>query len=360
MKLITQVKLVPSKQQEELLKATLETANCAANRISGIAWEHRVFGKYALHKLVYHRIREEFPLSAQMVVRLVSKVADSYRLTKKSKHEFRKMGAITYDHRILTWKINSGTVSLWTMDGRSDIKFVCGERNLKMLAKRQGEADMLFRGGDFYILQTCNIDEIVGDEVCGYLGVDMGVTNVAVDSDGVVHHVEELKKIRKKYGTMRKTLQSIGTKSAKKKLRRLAGRESRFVTWVNHNISKKIVVKAKDTERGISIENLKGIRNRTTVNKRHNEMLHNWAFFQLRQFITYKAKLLGVPVVVVDPYNTSITCPTCSFVSKLNRKSQAEFVCEVCGVMGFADHVAAINISKRAEIIRPIVSVGVK
>ncbi|MER3402668.1 MAG: transposase, partial [Armatimonadota bacterium] len=73
---------------------------------------------------------------------------------------------------------------------------------------------------------------------------------------------------------------------------------------------------------------------------------------QLRSFIEYKARLAGVPVVIVDPRNTSRTCPACGHVAKANRPTQAEFRCVECGFAGPADAIAAENI-RRAVVMRP-------
>ena len=81
---------------------TLETVNAACNRLSGLAWEAKQFGQYSLHKRFYRQIRDEFPLSAQVVVRLNAKVADAYKLAQDTRREFRPRGSIAYDARILS------------------------------------------------------------------------------------------------------------------------------------------------------------------------------------------------------------------------------------------------------------------
>jgi putative transposase len=81
-------------------------------------------------------------------------------------------------------------------------------------------------------------------------------------------------------------------------------------------------------------------------------VLHNWAFFQLRAFIAYKASLAGVHVALVDPAYTSQRCSTCGHTEKANRKSQARFLCVSCGFSAHADTNAAVNI-RRAAVIPP-------
>jgi putative transposase len=102
--------------------------------LSELAWEAQEFGQYSLHKLFYRNIRAEFPLSAQVVVRLNAKVSDSYKLDKKTKREFREHGSIAYDLRILSWNLAKSQVSIWTLAGRQKIPFVCGDHHRDLLA----------------------------------------------------------------------------------------------------------------------------------------------------------------------------------------------------------------------------------
>jgi predicted transposase len=157
MKLTISVQLKPTEYQTKLLFATLEKANLAANAISKIAWEQKVFGQFKLHKLVYHSIKDTFELTAQVVVRLIAKVADSYKLDNKRQRMFRPHGAITYDDRIL--KVKSDTVSIWTLPGRETIPFVCGEKQRELLKFLKGESDLVYREGKWYLFLTVDYQE---------------------------------------------------------------------------------------------------------------------------------------------------------------------------------------------------------
>jgi IS605 OrfB family transposase len=133
-------------------------------------------------------------------------------------------------------------------------------------------------------------------------------------------------------------------------LKRVAGKEARFRKHENHCISKTIVETAKDTSRGIGVEDLNGIRERLPVWGRDaRNRLSGWSFAQLVGFLTYKAGLAGVPIVMVDPRNTSRTCAECGHCEKDNRKSQAKFLCVSCGHAANADQNAAENISALAQ-----------
>jgi len=360
MNLVAQVKLLPTPEQADALRRTLELANTACNYLSERAWEAKTFRQYDLHKLAYHDARAEFPdLSSQIIVRSTAKVADAYKLDRRTKRTFRPYGSIAYDQRILRWYTNRDPleVSIWAVGGRiKHLLFVAGKHQMKMLEGLRGEADLILRNGNFYIHQVCEIDEPDPDDHDGWLGVDLGIVNIATDSDGVEFSGAQVETKRQWYEKRRAILQSVGTRSAKRRLKQLAGRFARFQRHVNHCISKVLVGAAKRTSRGIALEDLSGIRKRARVRRGQRARHYNWAFYQLRQFVTYKARLAGVAVTLVDPRYTSQLCPLCGHISKANRKSRDWFACSVCGVAGLADHIAAINIAARADVNQPTVS----
>lgn len=358
MKLIAQVKLQPTPEQADALKRTLETANAAANYVSGQAWETQTFRQYDLHHLCYSTVREQFGLSAQVTVRVLAKVADAYKLDRKAKRVFRLTGGIAYDDRILSWKLPKLEVSIWTVDGRLRVPFVAGERQRQMLETRQGESDLVLVRDEWYLLAVCEVEEPTPHEVQGVLGVDLGIVNLATDSDGQTFSGAAVERTRQHYDRLRRSLQKVGTKSAKRKLKRLSGRERRFKSNTNHVISKRLVAKAKDTRQDLALEDLTGIRERTepTVRKTQRSRHSKWAFGELRQYIAYKAALAGVRLHLVDPRNTSRACHACGCIDKRNRPDQATFKCVACGHSSNADCNAARNIRARALVNAPMVA----
>jgi IS605 OrfB family transposase len=190
-------------------------------------------------------------------------------------------------------------------------------------------------------------------ETKGTLGVDLGIVNLATDSDGETFKGDTVEATRKHYGKRRKGLQSLGTKSARRKFRKLRAKEANFRKDRNHKISKAIVAKAKGTARAIGVEDLGGIGERTTARgPEQRSRMKGWAFFQLRTFIAYKALSAGVPVIPIDPAYTSRTCSDCGHCEKRNRMNRNDFVCLHCGFSLCADINAARIIRDRAERIR--------
>ena len=177
-----------------------------------------------------------------------------------------------------------------------------------------------------------------------FLGCDFGLINVATLSDGEIMSGKELETYREKRQKIRSSLQSKGTRSSKKLLKRLSGKEKRTASIVNHTIAKRIVAKALKEKKGIALEHLKGIRNSANKKgKKFRSRIGKWNFSDLRQKIEYKAKRAGVPVAFVNPAYTSQTCSRCHKIGSRNGES---FKCPHCGLEMHADLNAAKNIGR--------------
>jgi IS605 OrfB family transposase len=353
--LVTEMlKLAPSADQVVALLATMRACNVAASHAAEIAFEHRTANKIRLQSLCYGSLREEFGLSAQMAIRAIAKACEAYKRDKRIQPKFRPLGAIPYDQRMLSWK-GRDLVSILTLSGRIFVPVVWQGRWLGATGTTlRGAADLIYRQGRFYLAVVIEVSEPPRwPEPVRWLGVDLGIVNLATDSDGTAYGGKVVRAVRYRNRQLRSRLQAKGTKSAKRLLRKRRRRESRFARDVNHVISKAIVREAKGTGRGIKLEDLSGIRSRVTVRTAQRADAHSWAFYQLRRFIAYKAKLAGVPVVLVDPRNTSRECPRCGMIDKRNRATRDVFCCIRCGLAGPADHIAARNISGRAAVMQP-------
>jgi IS605 OrfB family transposase len=352
------LKLAPSPEQHTALLETMHAFNAACNDIAQTAFDEKLANKFELQKIVYGDIRKRFNLSSQMAIRAISKVVDVYKRDKSIKPMFRSEGAITYDERLMAFK-GLSEVSLLTLQGRVIVPFRIGGYQQSRMDAIKGQADLLFRNGTFYLAVTLDVPAPTPDEPeGGTLGIDLGVINIATDSEGETFSGEAIEKTRKRMLRLRSDLQKRGTKSAKRHLKKLSGREARFRKDVNHTISKRVAQKAKDHRQAIAIEDLRHIRQRTEARLRKSQhaMHSSWSFWQLRFFLTYKAALAGVPLHVVDPRNTSRTCAVCQHCEKANRKSQAQFLCKKCGHSDNADRNAAINISRAEQVKQPIVA----
>jgi IS605 OrfB family transposase len=248
--------------------------------------------------------------------------------------------------------LDARTVSIWTASGRlKGVQFACSPDALKILRDhRKGESDLIQRDGTFYLIATCDVPERpLNENPAEFLGVDLGIVNIATTSDGTRHAGRGLNRHRKRQLDLRKKLQAKGTKSAKRLLKKRARKEARYAADVNHRISKSIVTTAERTGRGVALEDLSGIRDRVRLRKDQRTSLHSWGFHQLGQYIAYKARRAGVPLVYVDPAYTSRQCSECGHIDRKNRPNQSEFACRACGVMMHADYNGARNIAARGS-----------
>ena len=343
------VKLDPSDEQYNVLVKTMSKFNEACNYIASITFEQKCANKINLQKIVYYDVRKQFGLSAQMTIRAIAKVVEAYKRDKSIKPSFRLDGAVVYDQRILSWR-GFESVSILTIDGREIVPIRIGEYQTARMDRVRGQVDLIIKNGIFYLAVVVEVPEQTPFDPVGTLGVDLGIVNLATDSDGQVFSGKQVDDTRERYATLRAGLQNAGTQSARRHLRKLSGKEQRFHKDVNHCISKEIVAKAKDTHRKIALEDLKGIRNGITVRKYQRSRRHSWGFYQLRQFIEYKSTVVGVLVEIVNPRNTSRTCPSCGCIDKKNRPNRDTFDCIQCGLVGSADHIAAINIAVGADV----------
>lgn len=294
-----------------------------------------------------------------MVVRQIAKVADSYKRQTEKQTTFKPLGSIAYDDRIISFK-KSDIVSIWTVEGRINIPFVMGTHQRRLFDFRKGEVDLIYRKGQCFLNAVCDVPE---PEKLGFddiLGVDFGITNLAVDSTGEPFSGKEVEQSREKYSTLRGTLRKKASAQSKdgkrprsihKFLKRIGKKERHFQKHSNHCISKQIVDKAKTIGSAIALEDLSGIRKRIEkrFGKNQRAKVSGWSFFELRQNIEYKSKLNGVTVFFVNPKNTSRECSQCGYTDKDNRKSQSEFLCLKCSHKENADFNAAKVISGRAK-----------
>ncbi|NVI88451.1 IS200/IS605 family element transposase accessory protein TnpB [Actinomadura sp. BRA 177] len=367
-----QVRLLPTPEQAAALTDTLHQVNIAASQVAAVAFEE--FGlscrELPLRTLCYGDLKAG-GLGAQAAQHVIKRVVDAYttlrgnirnghlggpasRRRRKAESKpvvFRLDAAHTFDDRCLSWQLDAGTVSLWTVAGRcKNLRFACSPDQAKMLAAhRKGESDLLHRDGKWLLIATCDVSEPQVCEPADWVGVDRGIVNLATTSDGDNHQGRRLSRYRRWQARKRVELQATRTRSAARLLRKQARREARHARHINHKIAKQVVAVAARTGRGIALEELSGIRARATVPRDQRARLSSWPFHQLGAFIAYKARRHGVPYIEVDPAYTSQRCPRCGHTARNNRPSRDHFECRRCGLAGPADVVAGVNVRDRAR-----------
>jgi putative transposase len=202
--------------------------------------------------------------------------------TKPFKHP---LGAVRFDVRTMKVFLESGYCKLTTVFGRLRYDFQLPEYYKKYATWKVMNAQLkIARNACYLNVQVAQPDPepIQGDR---RLGVDLGINNIAVRNDNTFWKSGPVKAVKGKYQYLRSKLQSIGTRSAKRKLCKLSGRERRFQRDINHQIANWIVSKPYDV---IALEDLTNIRN-----GKKNKKLGKWSFAELRSIIEYKAVSIG-------------------------------------------------------------------
>lgn len=354
--------------ENDALRETLSAFAEGMNMVSEVAFKEAKRSRFALHKLCYESVREATSLTSQMTCSVMRQVAATYKTAKSNKHKlespptFRATsvtlegGVRGREFKLLTDK---GIVSISTVQGRLKLPYTCGDFQDEylqgdwfpqfaklVLAKRKGKERL-----ELHVTLTKEV-EPAKERRGGVLGVDTGRTVLATATtgqDAVFIPARHLKPMKEHYRRLRKRLQSKGTRSAKKRQRKLAGREHRFTKDFQHVTAKRLVGAAQTSACGvIAVEDLTGIRKRTGAKgKKANYHHGTWAYAQFLEILTCKAEGAGIEVVKVDPSYTSQACSNCGYTDKKNRDG-LNFKCSDCGYRLHADLNAARNIRLRA------------
>lgn len=322
-----------------------------------------------LHRACYRDGRDSFKLNAAVLQQAMAKALAARRAVlariargmAASEPTFKRVPVLFRNDSFKVVTIGTGFgLKLPTESGQPPIvvPVEVGEYQQQFLlllasgGAKQGSGELIAtRSGNWYfhLALTLPCDEIEPSTV---IGVDLGVVNLATiaTTDGSLNRFlsgKPLRFRRERRSERRTGLQKCGRL---KRVKVMKGKETRWMAYHNHVISKRIVKEAAARSATIALEDLTGIRDRTKLGKQGNRMIASWAFRQLVDFIIYKANLVGVPVVFVDPRGTSKTCSKCGCAKKGSRKSQADFCCRACGYRLSADLNAARNIAARGSM----------
>ncbi|MEK6828673.1 MAG: RNA-guided endonuclease TnpB family protein, partial [Nanoarchaeota archaeon] len=329
-------------KEPELLN-TIQTYNQIVNEHITKSFELKTNSKNKLHKALYKEIRQKFPDFPSALIQCArDNAVEMLKGNKYKQHTKKRLdSSIRFDLRTAKVFLNSGQLQITTIEGRKkyNIKipdYFAKYSDWKVKAVSLGNSKKMLKlkviaEGEFP-KQSINKDII---------GIDLGIKNFVVLSNGTFIKPNKIRAIKRNYAYLRKRLQSLGTRSAKRKLKSLSGRERRFQRDYNHCLSKRIV----NMDYGaFALERLKGIRN-GRKGKVFNRMRSNWAYLQFRQFLSYKAENIGKSVILVDPRYTSQRCSKCEFTYKSNR-NKGIFHCLTSGFHSSADINASLNISQ--------------
>lgn len=341
---VAKCKIAVTAEDALALHSTMKVFAEAATEARSYAVEHKIRHKFALHAAIYHPLRAKYGLSANYVVRACDRAVDARKGV-----EFRPT-SLAVDVGLCRYIPATESISVSTMAGRRHMKLSIGGYQRQMLegVKRVvGSVNYDRHSSQFFV----NIRVKFQDKPAGGskpLGVDLGIKRIATLSTGEMFSGRNQNRRRERYARTQASMRRKGTKGCKRALKRLAGRDARFQKDVNHQISKAIVARAAANDCFIAMEELKGIRKRSSnKGRRFRRMIGRWSFYTLKAFIAYKAAAAGVRLVSVSPAYTSKTCPACS---EIGLRKKHKFTCVSCGFIGDADIVGAINIAAQGMV----------
>ena len=335
------LKLHCTDEDIQKLLTTMDEYTKAFNASAQWGFDNHSWNKVENHKGTYHQFRATSPLPSSLVQCARDCACESLKRDKfKTLPQKKPRSAMRYNHRVARIRINEGFASIATIAGRIKACFSVPSCYSRYLGWALKSVTLSYRKG-FYLHVSMESTNVPTSDNGAVLGIDRGIKNIAVCSDNSFFNGKQVKNVRGKYAHLRAELQSKGTRSAKRKLKRMSKRETRFVTDVNHCISKELV----SLPFGVyALEDLSKIRVQKRRGKKFNGLINSWAFYQLEQFLRYKTEAVGKSVLLVDARYTSQKCSNCGHVYKGNRDGSS-YRCRKCGFWLNADLNAARNIA---------------
>ena len=349
-------KLTPSTAQAELLLETSRLCTAAFNAVCRVGWEQRITNGVELHHATYYPTKAAYPalvsdLLVQARVKATEAVKSAFALQKAG----RTVGMPQADscpprYNVHTYKVDweRQTVRLSTTGGRQTIRFGVPDYCAHYAGYPVDTADLINQDGVWWLHVVVTVPSPAVELTDEVVGVDLGLAQPAVTSNNQFLGKRDWKDIEGRRFYLKRQLQRKGTKSAKRHLRKVRGKQARFRRDCDHVLSKQIVQSAQPGAT-IVLENLKDIRKRSKIRKRTktSRRVHSWSFAQVKGFVAYKAEGRGCTVAGVDPRHTSQACSCCGHIARNNRRSRGRFVCRKCGFELHADLNAARNIAAK-------------
>jgi len=356
--LTAKVQLYPTPEQVTLLQQTVAAYRQGCNYVSGIVYASHSLQQATLHRKTYRPLRAQFGLRSQMAQSVIKAVIARYKSVRANGHPWTHV-QFTKPALDLVWSrdysLKASGFSLNTLAGRVQVPFAMqGMERCFDGTWQFGTAYLVHRHGHWFLHVPVmqDVPDIGLADLRQVVGLDFGMNFLvtAYDSSGHTTFVpgRAVKTRRAHFKLLRQTLQRRQTPSARRRLKRLGQRENRWMTAVNHQVSKALVVRY-GAQTLFVLEDLTGIRGATErVRRRDRYTSVSWAFSQLRRMLEYKAALYQARTVAVDPRYTSQTCPKCGHVARGNRdKRRHRFACQQCHYRSNDDRIGAMNLHRR-------------
>jgi len=352
------MQIYPNSKQIKVLNNTMAQINKALNYISDYVFNNKCLNQNTINKDTYYYLRDTFDLKSQMAQSAMKTVIAKYKTCKSLNHDFTLINFKNLEYDLVynrDYSIVNGIFSINSLEGRLKIPFETNGMDKYFDGSYKfGTAKLVYKFNKYFlhIPMTKSFEQTTIEKIDKIVGIDLGINFLATTYDSYdktnFYPGRPIKSIRGKYKILRKQLQEVNTKSAKRKIKTVGQRENRYISDINHSITKALIDKyGKNTL--FVIEDLTGIRNATErVRIKDRYTYVSWAFYQFRQYLEYKAQTNNCMVIAVNPKYTSQQCPKCGHIEKANRnKAKHIFCCKNCSYKSNDDRIGAMNLYRK-------------
>jgi len=301
------------------------------------------------HNKFYYPARDKFPeVPSQVIIKAEQECLATYKTIRSNKHKitspFEKNNlSLRLDKRLYSHvKDDKSKIRITTKERKKEFQIALYPKIEQLMSQYQFVDPLLFvKNGKLMISLTFDTAiEPLKASLC--LGVDLGIRRTAACSDGRLIIDKKFNKEKRELRYLKRQLQSHGTKSSRKHLKKIKHKEKNKNKNQTHLVANEIL---KTNANIISLENLKGIKIKKYKTQNKNGV-SQVPFFELRRVLTYKAKNMGKHVCLVSPAWTS-QIDSSSGIREGERRG-CRFYAK-SGLVYDADINAAINIARRSK-----------
>jgi IS605 OrfB family transposase len=308
----------------------------------------------SLHAACYHTSRERFALPASTIQQARDKALAIYRSAYATKRQGKKTSRPCL-MRLLPLRLavenlrvfaERSMVRVTTPDGFLWLPIIVPSGWQTLCVLPHAVSEFVRRGKDWYLMLAVKSEDVPAPDG-PHFGLDLGLANIAVLSGPSIVKFWDGKPLRYVRGRWFRYRQALQQKRKTGMVKRSKGKETRWTTQMNHQVSREVIDIVSLHGGVLHVEKLLGIRDRVKMTRKVNRMVHSWPFAQLLDFLTYKAALAGVQIIEEDPRYTSQRCSRCGHTERANRQHQSLFRCKACSYEIHADLNAARNLAAK-------------
>lgn len=217
-----------------------------------------------------------------------------------------------------------------------------------------------FDGVHWYVSVGIEVEQEYVDLTDESIGIDLGVKDLAVCSNGMTFkNINKTKRVKKLQKKLRRLQRKVSNKYEKNKkggsyvktnniiklernIKKLYKRLDNIRTDNRHKATTEIV-KTKPSRIVMENLNVSGMMK----NKHLSKAVAEQGLFTFKTILQYKCRKYGIEFIEADRwYPSSKTCSVCGHVKTRLSLSEREFICECCGAVIDRDKNASINLSR--------------